>query len=60
VKGSGPPCFTIQQQEMAELGGAQFARPLKDRIEYRLELARRSTDYPENFRGSRLALQSNA
>src|SRR5262245_12553752 len=45
---------------MAELGSAQFARPLKDRIEYRLELARRSTDYPKNFRGSRLALQSDA
>jgi hypothetical protein len=30
--------LTIQQQEMAELGGAQIARPLKDRIEYRLEL----------------------
>src|SRR5262249_49632165 len=60
VKGSGPPCLPIQQQEMAELGGAQFARPLKYRIEYRLELARRSTNYAENFRGRCLALPSDA
>src|SRR5215475_8104290 len=45
---------------MAELGRAQFARPLKYRVEYRFELAGRSTDYAENFRGRCLALQSDA
>src|SRR5215475_3953518 len=45
---------------MAELGRAQFARPLKYCIEYRFELAGRSTDYAENFRGRCLALQSDA